>query len=63
MQINFYPKRLLLTAALIVGLTGVFSIATDVRRGGLAGIAGLVAYLFFDVFFSFNPAAWWRDRR
>ena len=63
MQITFYPKKLLLSAVATVALSATLSVATDVNRAGVLGIAGLLAYLLFEVFFSVNPATWWRDRR
>jgi hypothetical protein len=63
MQITFHPKGLLLTVAAVVALSAIFSLATDVNRAGILGIAALLAYVLFEVFFSVNPAAWWRSRR
>jgi len=63
MRITFHPRRLLLTAAFIIGLSAVLSLATSERHEGVLGIAGVVAYLLFDIFFTVNPAVWWRGRR
>jgi len=63
MRITFYPRRLLLTAVLIIGLSAVLALATSERHAGVLGMAGVVAYLLFDTFFTVNPAVWRRDRR
>ena len=55
---TFYPTRLLLTAALIIGLSAMLSMASTVRQAGTVGVVGVVAYLAFDVFFTINIAAW-----
>ena len=55
-------ERLLLTAAFVLGLSAVFSLATSQREAGILGAVGLVAYYVFDAFFTLNPATWWRDR-
>jgi hypothetical protein len=60
MRVTVYPKRLLLTAVLILALSAVLSTATYIGQGGALGVAGLLAYLVFEVFFSVNPAAWRR---
>jgi hypothetical protein len=62
MRVTFYPRRLLLTAALIVGLSAVLSMASNARQAGTLGVVGVVAYLLFDAFFTVNPAVWRRDR-
>ena len=53
---TFYPTRLLLTAALIIGLSAMLSMASTVRQAGTVGVVGVVAYLAFDVFFTINIA-------
>jgi hypothetical protein len=63
MRITFYPRRLLLTAVLIIGVSAAISLATNERHEGVLAMAGVVAYLLFDTFFTVNPAVWWRDRR
>jgi hypothetical protein len=63
MTITFYPRRLLLTAALIIGLAAILSLASSGTRYGVLGMAGAVAYLLFDIFFAVNPAIWRRGRR
>ena len=63
LSMTFYPTRLLLTAALIIGLSAMLSMASTVRQAGTVGVVGVVAYLAFDVFFTINIAAWFRDRR
>jgi hypothetical protein len=63
MRTTFHPRRLLLTAVLIIGLSVVLALATSERHEGVLGMAGVVAYLLFDMLFTVNPAVWWRDRR
>jgi len=63
MRTTFYPIRLLLAAVLLVGLSAVLSMAISGSQAGTFGVVGVVAYLAFDVFFTVNPAVWWRDRR
>ena len=63
MRTTFYPIRLLLAAVLLVGLSAVLSMAISASQAGTLGVVGVVAYLTFDVFFTVNPAVWWRDRR
>jgi hypothetical protein len=63
MRTTFYPIRLLLAAVLLVGLSAVLSMAISASQAGTLGVVGVVAYLAFDVFFTVNPAVWWRDRR
>ena len=63
MAVTFYPKRLLGTALGVVALAVVLSLATDLERGAAVGVAAVLAYIAFEVFFTFNPAIWWRERR
>ena len=63
MRITFFPRRLLLTAVLIIGLSAVLSMAIKASQAGTVGVIGVVAYLTFDLFFTVNPAVWRRGRR
>lgn len=64
-RVRFYPRRLIFTAVFLLTLWVGLRLATDfVDRGavGVIGVAGLVAYLAIEIFLSFNPAMWRRER-
>ena len=60
---TFYPKRLLAAAIAVVALSVVLSLATDLEHGAAVGVAAVLAYAGFELFFTFNPGMWWRDGR
>lgn len=62
MTASFHPKRLLITAVFVVAFGSVLSVATDSRQGAAVGVLALLAYLFVEVFITFNPVVWWRER-
>jgi len=61
--VTFNPKGLVATCVFL-GVVGLaLALARDIEfAAGAAGVASLLAYLFVDVVFSFNPA-YWRERR
>jgi hypothetical protein len=64
MMFTVYPKRLLVTAVFLVVFGATLAVAADVERGlATAGVLAVLAYLFVELFVTFNPAGWWRERR
>jgi hypothetical protein len=64
MTITFHPTGLLVTAVFLVLFGALLALATNVETAlSGAGLISIAAYVVIEVFGSFNPAIWWRERR
>ena len=63
MTVDFHPKSLLVTALFFVAFGSVLSVASDFKQGAAVGVLALLAYVFVEMLFAFNPAMWSSERR
>ena len=64
MTITFHPTGLLVTAVFLLLFGALLALATNVETAlSGAGLISIAAYVVIEVFGSFNPAMWWRERR
>jgi len=63
-MLTFQPKSLLVTAIFFATFGTMLAVADDAGSGiAAAGLLAVLAYVAIEVFLTFNPAAWWRERR
>ena len=63
MTIAFHPTGLLVTAIFLVLFGALLALATNVETAvSGAGLISIAAYVVIEVFATFNPAIWRRER-
>ena len=62
MRVKWYPKNLLIAVVLTIGFSVAFTIALDVHRGLLTGVAVTIVAVLVDTLMTFNWAGWSQRR-
>lgn len=62
MRVKWYPKNLLIGVVLTICFAVAFTIASDVQRGLLTGVAVTVIAVLVETLMTFNWAGWSRRR-
>jgi hypothetical protein len=64
MTVTFHPTGLLVTVVFLVVFGALLALATNVETAvSGAGLLAAAAYVLIEVFGTFNPAVWHRDRQ